>query len=416
MENDTNVYDETHPAEIILAVQVHTPNDLMEIFDHGILDNRHQHHPAEDKTPADIFNYSEPSVTPIPYTHVSIAYLGKPGVHVNITCISPDSHSWYSTSKNFAEHLASPSSSSSSSSISSNNSANHSSSMDERTLNIIHHKSTAKLKEGLGMKDYLAVADLTMSTLELKNLSVDDVGSYECFSKIIEPTQSLTQILYQDLYLYIDDVDSLIAPGDNFNNIAISWTNESKEVLVISGELGQNILLPCRPTNPSTRVELFKEVQVELFKEVPPLQQTIAEPIEGLSKVKVASSKFYEQRLTELFFYHPRIGFVLDSVTVQDEGRYHCQFLSLHKIDEFKTMDVVLVTNMAEQTTASNESGISTTDASVNQTTNNDSVNTTSASHILTMYSQTYFLCSFITLIPCCAFQKYVIPFAKFLE
>ena len=254
---------------------------------------------------------------------VQNAYLGKRGTAVNLTCFSPEPHFWYSLTSNFIQNYGRR-----------NNATKYNfPTKNSPTIELLRYKSINEAKARLHIKE-----DLTMmryaSTLRLKNLSTADVGPYECYMKADDEGEG-KEILFQTLYLYVDDWDSLTAPTDYLpKNNCSEFGSDDGDLFVITGEESKNVILPCRPSNP--------EVKVDLFKQVPTPKQRIPNPIEDELRTKVISSQYFERHLTTLFYFHPRIGFVLNSVTLEDEGRYHCRFTSSYKLEEIKTFEVTL--------------------------------------------------------------------------
>ena len=252
------------------------------------------------------------------------AYLGHLGTSVNITCFTPEKHFWCGSTSNFAKSFGKGNESFCFTSISD---------ISSSTIDLVHHSDLDDVKKLMYLPEGLEGMEVSVSTLHLKNLSIFDVGSYECFTFYSEEGSSQElQILYQTIYLYVKGV---------MNNLSVPTSNlyldekesDSGDMTVIRGKLGKNIILPCRPVHPNIIVDLFKKVLRQ--------KQKIVDPIEDLLKHKVSSSKFYEQLLTPLFYYHPRIGFVLDSATKEDQGVYHCRFTSSYKYEEIKTFKVI---------------------------------------------------------------------------
>ena len=135
------------------------------------------------------------------------------------------------------------------------------------------------------------------------------MGSYECFTFYSEDGTT-EEILYQTIYLYVDGAfDELSAPIDHI------YKKKTDEVFTILAKLGEHIILPCRPVHPNVTVELYRQDKRP--------NERIVDSISNIN-AKVFSTKFYHHHLTPLFYYHPRIGFVLDSVTEEDKGKYHC--------------------------------------------------------------------------------------------
>ena len=252
------------------------------------------------------------------------AYLGKLGTSVNITCFSPEKHFWCGSTSNFAK--SSGKGNESFCFISTSN-------ISSSTIDLAHHSDLDDVKKFMYLPKDLEGMEVSVSTLHLKNLSIYDVGSYECFTLYSgEGSSQELQILFQTIYLYVKGVtNNLSVPTSNL--YLDEKESDSGDMTVIRGELGKTIILPCRPVHPNIIVDLFKKILRQ--------KQKIIDPIEDLLKHKVSSSKFYEQLLTPLFYYHPRIGFVLDSATKEDQGVYHCRFTSSYKYEEIKTFKVI---------------------------------------------------------------------------
>ena len=133
--------------------------------------------------------------------------------------------------------------------------------------------------------------------------------------------------------MYVDgSFDELSVPIDHI------YKKTTDEVFTIHAKLGEHIILPCRPVHPNVTVELYRQDKRP--------NERIVDTISNIN-AKVFSTKFYQHHLTPLFYYHPRIGFVLDSVTEDDKGRYHCLFTASYKYEEIKTF-VVTFSNPVE--------------------------------------------------------------------
>ena len=86
------------------------------------------------------------------------------------------------------------------------------------------------------------------------------------------------------------------------------------------------------------RLDLY-DITVHLFKQEHKTREQIVDVINDINS-KVSSSQFYQHNVTSLFYYHPRIGFILDNVSDNDKGIYHCQFTSAYKLEELITFNI----------------------------------------------------------------------------
>ena len=108
---------------------------------------------------------------------------------------------------------------------------------------------------------------------------------------------------YQTLYLYVEGhFDKLSVPFDHIYNQTLE--TEPGEVIVLEGTSEENVIIPCRPAHP--------DITIELYRQDPRLDEPIVDSISNINS-KVFSSKFYQHHITPLFYFHPRIGFVLDN-------------------------------------------------------------------------------------------------------
>ena len=309
-ENDTS------PPEVMLAIHGNRPHLIKTIYEKG--DARSNNKPMPTLSSI----YANVTQNPIADAEQP-AYLAKLGGAVNITCFSPEKHFWCSSTPNFARSAGQLHGSSCITTLIDNTSSN---------IDLVYHRALDDARKIMQLPEDLKMRNVSVSTLLLKNLSVDDVGSYECFTFSAKGGMSnKLEVLYQTIYIYLDGgTKNLSVPIDHLNHDKIE--SKSGEIIVIPGKLGKNIVLPCRPLYPSITVDLFKQVLRP--------KQKLVDPIEDLLKFKVSTSKFYQDHITPLFYYHPRIGFVLDSARKEDQGLYHCRFTSTYKYEEIKTFKV----------------------------------------------------------------------------
>ena len=260
------------------------------------------------------------------------AYVAKVGSSLNISCISPDDNFWCSSTSSFNKSIVWLDHSSCFTQMKDTSST---------SVNVVYHSRVEELSNIMKLDDDLLLRkNWVASTLILKNISVNDVGSYECFTfhSQHESIENDPETIYQTLYLYVDgEFDKLSVPIDH---LLPKITLKSEDVFVINGMIGSNLILPCRPTHP--------EVSVHLFKQEYKTEKKLVDVINDINS-KFSSSKFYQHNVTPLFYFHPRIGFVLDEVSEKDNGIYHCQFTSAYKLEEFLSINVTLK-NHAEMT------------------------------------------------------------------
>ena len=251
------------------------------------------------------------------------AYVGHVGGAVNITCLSPDEHYWCSSTSNFAKSVVWFDHSSCFTSLNDTTSS---------TIQVIYHTESDNIKKEMQLEEEFERMNFSASTLILKNLSVNDVGSYECFTFYSEDgSMKDLEVVYQTLYLYVEgDFEKLSVPVEHIYNKTIE-TESGEIVFILEATSDENIIIPCRPTHP--------DISIELYRQDPRLEESIVDSISNINS-KVFSSKFYQHHITPLFYYHPRIGFVLDNATKQDKGKYHCRFTSSYKYEEIKTFMV----------------------------------------------------------------------------
>ena len=260
------------------------------------------------------------------------AYVAKVGSSLNISCISPGDNFWCSSTTSFNKSIVWLDHSSCFTRMKDTSSA---------SVRVVYHSRVEELSNRMKLDDdLLQRKDWVASTLVLKNISVNDVGSYECFTFYPqhEDTENDQETIYQTLYLYVDgEFDRLSVPIDHlFPKITL----ESEDVFVINAMIGTNLILPCRPIHP--------EISVHLFKQEYKTDKKLVDVINDINS-KFSSSKFYQHDVTPLFYFHPRIGFVLDEISENDNGIYHCQFTSAYKLEEFLSINVT-VKNHEEMT------------------------------------------------------------------
>ena len=95
------------------------------------------------------------------------AYLGKRGTAVNLTCLSPDQHFWYSLTSNFIQDYTRRDT---------KNKYNFPTA-NPSTIELLRYKSINEAKEQINIKEDLSMMRYP-STLRLKTLSIADVGPY----------------------------------------------------------------------------------------------------------------------------------------------------------------------------------------------------------------------------------------------
>ena len=313
--NEDIMEDYVYLPEVILGIQSELQHTIKAITDKGDA--------KANKKPIPISMNSFDNITQgmISDTQQS-AYVGQVGGAVNITCLSPDEHYWCSSTSNFAKSVVWFDHSSCFTSLNDTTSS---------TVQVIYHSESEGIKKEMRLEEEFESMNFSASTLLLKNLSVDDVGSYECFTFYSEDgSMTDLEVVYQTLYLYVEgDFDNLSVPIDHIYNRKIN--TKSGEITVLEGKLDENMIIPCRPTHP--------DITIELYRQDPRPKEPIVDTISNMNS-KVYSSKFYQHHITPLFYYHPRIGFVLDNATKQDKGKYHCRFTSSYKFEEIKTFIV----------------------------------------------------------------------------
>ena len=150
------------------------------------------------------------------------------------------------------------------------------------------------------------------------------------------------ETLYQSLYLYGDEGSiNLSVPIDHiYRKPGEANTDEIHEIY---SDIGDNIILPCRPTSPSG-------ITVDLFKQDSRPKEIIVDTISDIDS-KIFSSHFYQHFVTPVFYYDARIGFVLNDLHLGDEGMYHCRFTSSYKYAEIKSFEVIFTKNLPNTST-----------------------------------------------------------------
>ena len=285
---------------------------IHEVYDNNDSKASEKHDSKDDTEEDEIHEIDEP------------AYVVGVGTSLNISCLSPDDNFWCSSTSSFDRSLVWLDQSSCFTTINDTTSS---------SVQVVYHSGPEELSKSINLEDEFSNRkDWVASTLILKNVSIHNVGAYECFtfySKDKE-TENNLETIYQTLYLYVDgDFDRISVPIDHLYK-----KKQSEDVFEVSGKTGTNVILPCRPTHPD-------DITVHLFKQEPKTREKIVDVINDINS-KVSSSQFYQHNVTSLFYYHPRIGFVLDNVSDDDEGIYHCQFTSAYKLEELISFKVML--------------------------------------------------------------------------
>ena len=97
-----------------------------------------------------------------------------------------------------------------------------------------------------------------------------------------------TKLLYQEFYLYVNDVDNLIVYESSSSNTEVSSSQSSSlsssssssggayndapsvaasdgddtfTTTALKGRFGERLVIPCRPAHPETTVELFRNIE-----------------------------------------------------------------------------------------------------------------------------------------------------------
>ena len=309
------------PLEVVL--QLEPQNILQKIYDTDDVQ-------TNKKPPSSVlknFNNIEQDDRP---EREQVAYVGRLGESVNISCLTPGEHFWCISTSRFAK---------SSSWLDDTSCFTSTVNTVSSSVQVLHYSGLADVRSSLHLEEDMAKRNLTASTLIFKNLSTSDVGSYECFTfNSLDGSEDNLEVIYQTLYLYVNGgIGNLSVPTDHI--YSKKTRNNSDEIYQIDAKLGENIIIPCRPTYP--------EVIVDIFKQDPRPKERILDPtiysIYNIIPIKSkgSSSQFYQHHLTPLFYYHPRIGFVLNNASILDKGLYHCRFTSSYKYEAIKSFQVV---------------------------------------------------------------------------
>ncbi|XP_008191844.1 vascular endothelial growth factor receptor 1 isoform X1 [Tribolium castaneum] len=140
------------------------------------------------------------------------------------------------------------------------------------------------------------------SRLFIHNATFPFTGFYKCHGTNIDPSDN---DLVASIYLYVKDDEHLSATIEDIDTIFVTQYSDA--------------VIPCRPTSPDVRVELYY--------------------IDGMKKPKVYLGIIDEEGI--MYRFHPHFGFITNNTKEQDQKLYVCKFANgLHNFSVTIIMEV----------------------------------------------------------------------------